>query len=95
MSLSRHFAIDKNLITVSRKYHTNVKDMFIALSEHKLLFENELKAQIKRLNNVKWYIAVTVSFCNIFKSRDITKTPVFHGKSRIFTKSDDFSNQFN
>lgn len=65
MSLNRHLAIDKNFTTVSRKYHTNVKDLFVALTEHNILFENELKSQIKRVDNVKWYIAVAVSFSKI------------------------------
>jgi hypothetical protein len=88
MSLSTHFAIDKNLTTVCRKYTTKVTDLFNALAEHKSLFDQELKTQIKRFNNVKWYIAVHVSFSKVVDGTEVVKTPVFHGKARIFTKSD-------
>lgn len=95
MSLSIHFAIDKNLTTVCLKYKTQVKYLYTALAEHRNLFDQELKAQLKRLNNVKWYIVVHVSFSKVVDGTEIVKTPVFHGKTRIFTKSDDFTSQFN
>lgn len=88
-------AINNNLITVCLKYETEAKDVFVALTEHKPIIEKELNSQLKLKKSLKWYLAVLVEFSKITQGVQITKSPTFHGKTRVLLTSDDLDMQFN
>lgn len=67
-----------------------INDNFITVCRNYESEANDVNAK-----SLKWYVSFIVNFPKITEGVKVTKTPTFHGNTRVLLKSDDFDIQFN